>query len=243
MRNSHETQQTTIMDIMDEANLNLWEMPEICAVNRLTPHATFHHFASAETALGRDPKASPWFLDLNGDWKFKLVDSPKAPEAQSFMRPSVKTQSWDDITVPGNWTMQCFDHPHYTNSLMPFPNYPPHVPEDNPTGLYRTTFTLPKDWMDRRTVIHFGGVESAFFVYVNGKECGFAKDSRTPSEFDITDVISSGDNTLAVKVIRWSDGSFIEDQDHWWMAGIYRDVFLYCTPCRFVHGVPSRPRP
>ena len=215
---------------MNETTLKIWEMPEICALNRLQAHASFHHFASAETALKRDPASTPWFIDLNGDWKFRLVASPEEPEALSFMETAIETQSWDDITVPGNWTTQCFDHPHYTNSLMPFPDYPPHVPKDNPTGLYRTTFSLPKKWEKRRTVIHFGGVESAFFVYVNGKECGFAKDSRTPSEFDITSYLVSGENTLAVKVIRWSDGSFIEDQDHWWMAGIFRGVYLYSTP-------------
>lgn len=217
--------------------VKLWETPEISEINRLTPHATFHHFTNAEDALTRNPERTPWFQSLDGDWKFKLVNEPEAPETESFMKPTTRTTAWDDITVPGNWTTQCFDKPMYTNILMPFPNYPPTVPQENPTGLYRRTFTLPKSWQDRRTIIHFGGVESVFFVYVNGTQVGFAKDSRTPSEFDITDYVKTGSNTLAVKVIRWSDASFIEDQDHWWMAGIHRSVYIYSVDHVYIQDI------
>ncbi len=210
-------------------NAKPWETPEICCLDRLPAHATFHPYPTPELAHARNPQDSPWVISLDGDWKFKLVDNPESIECESFMKPSIKTDGWDDITVPGNWTTQCFDKPWYTNVVMPFPNYPPKVPNDNPTGLYRTSFTLPKEWQGRRVVIHFGGVESCFFVYLNGSQVGFAKDSRTPSEFDLTPFVKTGVNTLAVKVIRWSDASFIEDQDHWWMAGLHRSVYLYTT--------------
>jgi beta-galactosidase len=222
-----------------------WESPEITAINRLPARATLYPYASREQALARDPEASPWVISLNGQWRFRYCNSPEHKDAESFMKPTVRCSSWDEISVPGNWTLQGYDRPIYTNILMPFSNYPPRVPAENPTGLYRHRFTLPKSWQQRRVVIHFAGVESAFFVYLNGQEVGFAKDSRTPSEFDLTPWLKNGVNTLAVKVIRWSDGSFIEDQDHWWMAGIHRDVYLYCTPLEasiadlFVLGTPD----
>ena len=221
-------------------NAKPWETPEICCLDRLPAHATFHPYPTPELARARNPQDSPWVMSLDGDWKFKLVDNPETIECESFMKPSVKTDGWDDITVPGNWTTQCFDKPWYTNVVMPFPNYPPNVPSDNPTGLYRTTFMLPKEWQNRRVVIHFGGVESCFFVYLNGNQVGFAKDSRTPSEFDLTPFVKAGVNTLAVKVIRWSDASFIEDQDHWWMAGIHRSVYLYTTESVHIADVFAR---
>ena len=221
-------------------NAKPWETPEICCIDRLPAHATFHPYPTAELARARNPQDSPWVMSLDGDWKFKLVGNPETIECESFMKSSIKTDGWDDITVPGNWTTQCFDKPWYTNVVMPFPNYPPHVPAENPTGLYRTTFTLPREWQNRRVVIHFGGVESCFFVYLNGSQVGFAKDSRTPSEFDLTPFVKTGSNTLAVKVIRWSDASFIEDQDHWWMAGIHRSVYLYTTESVHIADVFAR---
>jgi len=142
------------------------------------------------------------------------------------------------MPVPSNWTLQdTVDKPIYTNVQMPFENTPPLVPEENPTAVYRTTFDVPPAWKDRRIVIHFGGVESYYEFSVNGSFVGMAKDTRLPSEFDITDYLVSGPNTLAVKVIRWSDSSYVEDQDQWWMAGIYRDVYLYSTDPAFIHDV------
>ncbi|NLE54543.1 MAG: DUF4981 domain-containing protein [Lentisphaerae bacterium] len=222
-----------------------WETPEITAINRLPARATLFPYASQDQALARDPAASPWVLSLNGQWRFRYCTDPEGKDTESFMKPTTRCTSWDEITVPGNWTTQGYDRPIYTNIVMPFTNYPPQVPAENPTGLYRTSFTLPKTWQQRRVVIHFGGVESAYYVYINGHEAGFAKDSRTPSEFDLTPWLKAGSNTLAVKVIRWSDASFIEDQDHWWMAGIHREVYLYCTPMAasiadvFVVGTPD----
>ncbi len=130
------------------------------------------------------------------------------------------------IRVPGTWTLQGFDRPHYTNVDLPFPHLPPRVPEENPTGLYRRTFTLPDEWEGRRTILHVGGAESVYYVFVNGYEIGYATDPRLPSEFDLSAYVTGGMNTLALVVIRWSASTFIEDQDHWWMPGIHRDVLL-----------------
>ena len=138
--------------------------------------------------------------------------------------------------------MQGFDKPIYTNVQMPIPNTPPYVPEDdNPTGLYRKYFELPAEWSGRRVIISFGGVKSAFYLWINGHKVGYSQGSRLPAEFDITDFVQDGRNLIAVEVIRWSDGSFLEDQDHWRMAGIYRDVSLYSLPEIHIWDVFAKP--
>jgi len=199
-------------------------------VNKLPAHASGVPYPNEVTALGRDPKASPWFLDLNGVWEFRLVPNPHSTP-EGFWAVDYDVRGWDQIDVPGNWTMQGFDRPIYTNVQMPIPNTPPFVPkEDNPTGLYRRRFELPAGWENRRVVVSFGGVESAFYLWVNGQKIGYSQGSRLPAEFDISDFVHPGKNVLAAQVMRWSDGSFLEDQDHWRMAGIYRDVCLYALP-------------
>ncbi|MDD5698570.1 MAG: glycoside hydrolase family 2 TIM barrel-domain containing protein [Victivallaceae bacterium] len=219
-----------------KTDLCLWQSPESIGVNRLTPRATLYPYANEAAALTGDQINSPYYQRLNGTWRFSLINHPdQTPDG--FELPEFSDSGWAPIAVPGNWTMQGYDQPHYTNAQMPWPNLPPNVPQNNPTGLYRTEFEVPAVWLERRTVIHFGGVESAFFVYLNGMEIGFSKDSRTPAEFDISKYLKPGSNLLAVKVIRWSDGSFLEDQDHWWMAGIYRDVYLYNTGQEYIADV------
>ena len=209
-----------------------WETPETTGVNRQPMHACLIPYQDRRTALTRDRAKSKWFRSLNGIWKFKLFGCPEAVR-DTHLSPRCKDGKWAGITVPGNWTMQGFkDKPWYTNVVMPFDNKPPIVPEENPTGVYRTRFKVPRQWKDRRIVLHFGGVESYYEVTLNGEPIGMAKDSRLPSEFDVTDALRSGGNVLAVKVVRWSDASYIEDQDHWWMAGIHREVYLYCTGFR-----------
>ena len=206
----------------------VWMDPRITGINRLPARATLYPYPDESSARGYDRLKSPWVRMLNGTWKFTLVDRPESAP-HDFCAPGTDDSGWSAITVPGCWTMQGFDYNHYTNVNMPFPEQPPRVPEKNPTGLYRTRFSIPQEWAGRRIVLHFGGVETAGFVYVNGAEVGMTKDSRTPSEFDVTAVAGPGDNLLAVKVLRWSDGSFLEDQDHWRMAGIHRDVYVYAT--------------
>lgn len=216
-----------------------WERPEAIGSNRLPARATLYPYKDKRSARTLDRNRSKWVKVLNGTWRFKLVGRPEAVPSR-FAKPSYKDMSWDHIEVPGNWTMQGFDKPWYTNVQMPFPHKPPRVPDHNPTGLYRTTFTLPAGWKKRRTVIHFDGVESMFTVFVNGHEVGMSKGSRTAVEFDLTPYVTAGRNVLAVRVIRWSDGSFLEDQDHWWMAGIYRDVYLYSTEHTYLRDVFAR---
>lgn len=213
-----------------------WENPELTGMNVLSPRATLFPYPGEELAFQNRRQDSPWFKSLNGQWKFQLAAKPEAAP-HDFFQPAFADGGWDDIRVPGNWTMQGYDRPHYTNIRMPFPNLPPQVPDDNPTGLYRMTFEVQEAWLDRRTVLHFDGVESCFYVYVNGHQVGLGKDCRTAVEFDIGKYLVTGTNTLALMVIRWSDGSFLEDQDHWWMAGVYRDVYLYNTGKEYIADV------
>jgi beta-galactosidase len=214
----------------------MWETPEETHSNRLPMRATLHPYPSQKTALAGQAMKSPWVRSLNGQWKFKLYERPEAVPTHA-VSAAHDASNWDSIRVPGNWTMQGFDNPHYTNVQMPFENDPPNVPDQNPTGMYRRSFRLPAAWKTRRTVLHIGGSESVTCVYLNGAFVGMTKDSRLPSEFDLTPHLSAGENSLAIKVIRWSDGSYVEDQDHWWMAGIHRDVFLYSTDWAYIEDV------
>lgn len=205
-----------------------WEQPELTNLNRLQARATLLPYKTVAQARGGNREDSPWYKSLNGAWKFRLVKNPESVPS-TFFQPKASEASFKPIAVPGNWTMQGYDKPHYTNVQMPWTNNPPFVPDENPTGLFRKSFTVPKEWKDRRIILHFGGVESVLYVYVNGQQVGMSKDSRLPAEFDITRYVKPGSNMLAAMVIRYSDGSYLEDQDHWWMAGIYRDVYLYST--------------
>jgi beta-galactosidase len=215
----------------------LWQTPEITQINRLPVCSCPVPLADTADNWTCDRQASPWVKDLNGQWKFQLLERPGEVD-ESSLGVDFEDADWDDITVPANWTMMGYwDKPIYTNVQMPFENTPPIVPADNPTGVYRTTFEVPETWQGRRVVIHFAGVESYYELFLNGQLIGMAKDSRLPSEFDLTAAICDGANTLAVKVLRWSDSSYIEDQDDWWQAGIYRDVYLYSTSNGYIEDV------
>lgn len=216
---------------------NDWENPQVVARNKLQGHSTGVPYADAESALKRNPYASPWVRDLNGDWEFCLVRNP-TESPHGFWKLDYLTSGWGVIPVPSNWNMQGYDKPIYTNVQMPIPNTPPNVPkDDNPTGLYRTKFDIPRDWHGRTIVLSFGGVDSAFYLWVNGQEVGYSQGSRLPAEFDITEHVQPGENLIAAQVIRWSDGSYLEDQDHWRMAGIYRDVVVYSLPSTCIWDV------
>ncbi|MFZ6030035.1 MAG: glycoside hydrolase family 2 TIM barrel-domain containing protein [Chloroflexota bacterium] len=220
-----------MLPLLNLANTPSWKNPQLTGLNKLPPRATLYPFPDEKSALDFDRTRSPWVLDLNGEWDFQIK-----PRPEKVTEAALKAPTWDKIRVPGNWTMQKdgqgkpYGLPHYTNVQMPFPNLPPDVPEDNPTGIYRRTFHLPENWQGRRVVLHFAGCEGALFVYVNGQGIGISKDARTPAEFDVTAVVKTGqENELVAVVTRWSDASFVEDQDHWWHAGLMRDVFLYTT--------------
>lgn len=216
---------TATLPLLILGGVKSWENPQLIGLNKLPPRATLIPFPTAADALAAPAEGSPWFLRLDGRWQFKLVPRPEAA-TWAELGPD----GWSAITVPGNWTMQGFGAPHYTNVVMPFPDEPPHVPAENPTGIYRRTFDLPQEWRGRRVVLHFGGCEGALFVYVNGQPVGLSKDARTPAEFDVSALVHfDGPNELVAVVTRWSDATFIEDQDHWWQAGLQREVYLYCT--------------
>ncbi len=192
----------------------------------------------AEVARGDAP--NPWVRSLDGTWKFLLEDRPERVPA-SFMAPMHDDSGWHDVEVPGLWTMQGFDRPIYTNVQMPFRGVPPEVPAENPTGLYRTTFSVPRAWSKRRIVLHVGAADSVLHVWVNGEPVGISKDSRLEAAFDVTDVVTAGRNTLALMVVRWSDASYVEDQDQWWHAGVGRSVFLTATDRIWIEDVHAHP--
>ncbi|MBN1481425.1 DUF4981 domain-containing protein [candidate division KSB1 bacterium] len=207
------------------------ENPALVAENQEPPHVPLVSFDSRQHALTHRWGESPYYQDLNGTWTFHFAENPfAAPE--EFYLPDYDVQEWANIQVPGTWQMQGWDHNVYRNIPMPFAPYdPPRVPDFiNPTGSYVRTFTIPEHWRGRRVYVHFDGVKSACWVWVNGKYVGFDKGSMTTGEFDITDVLQSGDNKLAVRVVRWSDGSYLEDQDMWRFSGIYRRVYLVARP-------------
>jgi beta-galactosidase len=207
-----------------------WENPSVLERNRRSPHSTQTAYPSIEMALDEDPFLSPNFLSLNGMWKFRWVKKP-ADRKVDFYRTDYNDADWETISVPSNWQMFGFGIPIYTNVPYPFGKAdPPHIPHDNnPVGCYRLKFEVPNEWRERRVFIHFAGVESAFYLWVNGQRVGYSQGSRTPAEFDITPHIWGKRNTLAVEVYRWSDGSYLEDQDFWHLSGIFRDVFLFST--------------
>jgi beta-galactosidase len=217
------------MNSLLASGIRFWEMPELIALNRLPMRATLTPWPDVNSALKETSNASPWTQSLNGDWAFRLVDRPEAVPVD-FAEKDFDDSGWDRLPVPSNWPMHGYDRPHYTNVIMPFDNTPPRVPEANPTGLYRTRFRVPRAWRGRRVVLQVGGAESVLWVAVNGHEVGMSKDCRLPAEFDLTPYLQPGENVLAAMVIRWSDASYIEDQDQWWLGGIFRDVLLYSTP-------------
>lgn len=206
------------------------EDPNITSVNTLKPHAWFIPFPDSESLLSKKNIESPWCMLLNGNWKFFWSENP-AKRPVDFYRNNFDISSWDEIPVPSDWQMQGYDYPIYVNVRYPYQADPPLIPKNyNPVGSYKTNFTLPAKWKDMRIVLHFGGVNSAAYYWLNGKRLGYSEDSKTPVEFDVTDLIKDGENIIAVEVYRWCDGSYLEDQDFWRLSGIERDVFLYATP-------------
>ena len=205
-----------------------WYNHYVNGINRLPARATSYSFDDEAKALDGNREASR-MVSLNGTWKFKFVeDVPQAP--LDFFNEGYDVTAWDDIKVPSCWEMQGYGYPIYTNTQYPFPYRPPYIRRDNPVGSYVRTFTVPQEWKGGRVILHFGGVYSGHQVWVNGKEVGYSEDSCLPSEFDITDLVKEGENTLAVRVFKWTDGSYLEDADHWRMSGIHREVLLLYQP-------------
>lgn len=201
-----------------------WENPQLTSEGNERPHCTFIPYFNFKEMKWEYPEQ---FISLNGRWKFILAKNPfEVPEA--FQEKNFDDSTWNEIEVPSNWEFQGYDKPIYTNVVYPFAANPPYVPHDyNPTGVYRKSFIVPNDWFDKEIFLHFEGVRSFLKVWINGKEIGFSKDSCTPAEFRVTDFVEPGENLLTALVLKWCDASYLEDQDMWWFAGIYRDVYLY----------------
>ncbi len=204
-----------------------WTLPEVSGIGRLPMAATGVSYP--DEASARTGAPSPWVLPLDGAWRFELVGRPTdAPDG--FELPGFDDAPWRSVPVPGDWATYGLAGPEavpiYTNVVTPFASDPPDVPDDNPTGLYRRTFRIPGGWAGRRVHLTVGAAESVVHVWVNGVEVGWGKDSRLPSAWDVTDAVVRGENTIVLAVVQWSDASWIEDQDQWWMPGIHRSVGL-----------------
>ena len=209
-----------------------WENFTIFGIGKEKAHSTLIPFESFDEALG-NREDSKYFKLLNGNWKFNWVKTPRERPMEFYLE-DFEVDSWEEIDVPSNWQMRGYGIPIYTNVKYPYSINTKEIPKIdhnyNPVGSYRKDFTIPAKWSDREVIIHFAGVKSAFYIWINGKKVGYSQGSMTPAEFNITDYIKSGNNFLAVEVYRWSDGSYLEDQDMWRFSGIYRDVYLYATP-------------
>lgn len=226
------------MNLLQNGVVKTWLVPELSSLNRLPARATLFPFSDVESAKNRQRETSPFFQLLNGEWDFKLLNRPEDATDEWTHNTWQADESWAKLPVPSNWTMHGFDYPHYTNVQMPFSHEPPNVPDQNPTGLYRRTFSVPQSWNNRRVVLHVGGTESVLYVFVNGQAVGLGKDSRLPSEFDITPfLVPDQENVLALVCVKWSDATYLEDQDQWWMGGVHRDVYLYSTAPTFIADV------
>lgn len=216
-------------NLLQLGSTKTWISPETISLGRLPMRSTLYPFQDRGSAKTLDRGKSRWFQSLNGSWRFRMAADPESV-VPGDTADGTDRSGWDTVDVPGNWTMQGYGKPHYTNVQMPFKDEPPFVPAENPTGIYSREFAIPSDWDGRRVIIHFGGAESVLYVYVNGHPVGLSKDCRLPSEFDISRFINPGAvNTVVAVVVKWSDATFIEDQDQWWMGGLHREVYLYST--------------
>ncbi len=226
-----------------------WENGRVFEIGREPSHATITAYSDERSALRAE--RSPWELSLDGMWKFNWVPKPE-DRPTDFFKPSFDVSKWKEIPVPANWELEGYGTPIFVNIQYPFHRDAPRVtsepPKDwtaykerNPVGSYRRTFTVPASWNGRRTYLVFGGVSSAYYLWVNGEKVGYAEDSRLPSEFDVTKYLKPGENTVAVEVYRWCDGSYLEDQDFWRLSGIFRTVQLVSRAPLRVRDFYARP--
>ena len=211
-----------------------WENPAMFNQNREAPHATMISFPDEESALKGRMKESPAYISLDGQWKFNWVKTP-AERPYWFFRDNYDTRKWDDITVPSNWELKAYGLPFYVNIGYGFEKNPPYIDHEwNPVGSYKRTFKIPSKWKDKEIFLHFGAVSSAFYVWINEQLVGYSQGSKTPAEFNITNYVKKGKNSIAVEVYRWCDGSYLEDQDFWRLSGIQRSVFLHARPKTYI---------
>ncbi|MBE0647596.1 MAG: DUF4981 domain-containing protein [Bacteroidales bacterium] len=211
-----------------------WENPTLTGINNEPPHASFLTYPDEASALKNDWSATPYSILLNGTWKIRMVDNPDA-RIPDFYKEGYDVSGWDAIQIPATFEVHGYSYPIYVNQPYEFEHLmepvPPHVPADsNPVFMLRRNFEIPPSWNGRQIFLRFNAVKSFFYVYVNGEMIGMGKDGKTPVEFNITNNVRTGNNTLAVEVFRWSDGTYLECQDMWRMSGINRDIFIYSTP-------------
>ncbi len=214
-----------------------WRNPAVVGINKENPRVCSVPFENENAASAFDLRESKYYKSLNGSWKFNWVRKP-ADRPVDFYKSDFDDSAWGKINVPGNWELQGHGIPMYMNhpfdfspNKRPVPPFMDYISDDyNPVGSYRESFVVPEGWNGRQVYIHFGAVKSAMYIWVNGEKVGYSQGSKTPAEWNITKYLKEGDNSLAVEVYRWSDGSFLECQDFWRISGIERDVYLYSTP-------------
>lgn len=213
------------------AQKNDWENPEIFAINKLAPHADFFSFEERSLALKNDKESSIYYQNLDGDWDFYWVQDERK-RLTDFYKEEYDISNWGTMPVPGNWEVNGYGIPIYVNQAYAFESKKtPNIPNGkNEIGTYRHSFDLDATWLTRDVILHFGAVNSAFYLWVNGQKVGYSEGSKTPAEFDISAYVRSGKNTIALEVYRYSDGSYLQCQDFWRVSGIERSVYVYASP-------------
>lgn len=224
--------------------------PQVTSINRLPAHTRYGAYSSVSQAVKGEKSEN--VISLNGEWQFALYNNPD--ETPAFYEKDFDTTGFSIIPVPGCWELYGYDKPVYTNTVYPWENTeencyitpnksgdkepnPPYIPGKNPTGCYRTTICVPQHFSGKRIILRFEGVETAYYLWVNGKSVGFAKDSKLPSEFDITDFVQVGENSLGVQVMHFADSSYLEDQDYWYLSGITRNVYMIAKPIAAIEDI------
>ncbi|MFA6245275.1 MAG: glycoside hydrolase family 2 TIM barrel-domain containing protein, partial [Candidatus Hydrogenedentales bacterium] len=222
-------------------NAKEYENPKVFGINKEAPRATSFPFPDRSSAIEGIREESPFVQSLDGSWSFHWAEKP-ADAPEDFYKVDFNVESWADITVPGNWQMQGYEAPVYVNlGNLSAPAQPPRTnPDWNPTGSYVRDFDIPESWDGRRIFIHFGGVQSALYLWINGQYVGYSQESMTPAEFDITPYVHPGNNRIAARVLRFCDGSYLEDQDQWRFSGIHREVLLFATAPAHIRDFAAR---
>ncbi|MCL1079718.1 DUF4981 domain-containing protein [Parashewanella spongiae] len=214
-----------------------WQNHQYFEDNKLPAHASFFPYSSMKFAMADDHRLSRNFYDLNGIWQFHFANNPASAPADISVADT-DTEGWSHIQVPGNWESQGFGHAIYLDERYPFTTTWPDAPEDyNPTGSYRREFVLPEDWKNKQVFFHLGAARSSVTLYVNGQKIGYSQGAKTAAEFDITPALKSGVNVIGMKIIRWSDASYLESQDMLRLSGIERDVYLYATEAQRIADI------
>ncbi|CZR05491.1 beta-galactosidase subunit alpha [Trichococcus collinsii] len=208
--------------------LKKWENNKVDSINRMEARADYKSYVG-RSEYETKTKTGRYYENLNGEWDFLFLDAPEYSPGD-FYKTACDVSQWDKIQVPGNWQRQGYGEMHYSDLWYNFPIIPPYVPTENPTGIYRKTFELHSIQAEQQYILRFQGVDSAFEVYLNDQSIGYSKGARIQSEFDLTDYLIEGVNTLTVRVFQWSDGTYLEDQDMWWLSGIFRDVDITTRP-------------